>query len=201
MAPYRMSSLELSELEKQLEDLLEKKFVRSSVSLWGVSMLLVNKKNGSMGLCVDYRQLNKFTIKNNYSLLRIGNLMDQLVGACVFSKIDFHSGYHQTCVKATDIAKTTFRIRYGHYEYYVILFGVSRAPGVFMEYMNRIFHVYLDQFVVVFIDDILIYSMSDEEHVVHLRVVLKTLEENKLYVKLFKCELLFKEVSFFSCDI
>jgi hypothetical protein len=158
MAPYRMSTTELGELKKQLEELLEKKFIRPSVSPWGAPVLLVKKKDGSMRLCVDYRQLNKVTIKNKYPLPRIDDLLDQLTGACVFSKIDLRSGYHQIRVKSEDILKTAFRTRYGHYEYSVMPFGVSNAPGVFMEYMNRIFHPYLDQFVVVFIDDILVYS-------------------------------------------
>ena len=122
--------------------------------------------------------------------------MDQLVGACVFSKIDLRSGYHQIRVKSEDIQKTAFRTRYGHYEYSVMPFGVTNAPGVFMEYMNRIFHPYLDKFVVVFIDDILIYSKSDEEHAEHLRVVLELLKEKKLYAKLSKCEFWLSEVSF-----
>jgi hypothetical protein len=188
MAPYRMSASELSELKKQLEELLEKKFIRPSVSPWGAPVLLVKKKEGSMRLCIDYRQLNKVTIKNKYPLPRIDDLMDQLVGACVFSKIDLRSGYHQIRVKAEDIPKTAFRTRYGHYEYSVMPFGVTNAPGVFMEYMNRIFHPYLDKFVVVFIDDILVYSKSEEEHVEHLRIVLETLREKKLYAELSKCE-------------
>jgi len=163
MAPYRMSASELAELKKQLEDFLDKKFVRPSVSPWGAPMLLVKKKDDSMRLCIDYRQLNKVTIKNRYPLPRIDDLMDQLVGARVFSKIDLRSGYHQIKVKDEDMQKTTFRTRYGHYEYTVIPFGVTNAPGVFMEYMNRIFHAYLDRFVVVYIDDILIYSKSEEE--------------------------------------
>ena len=196
MAPYRMSASELAELKKQLEELLEKKFIRPSVSPWGAPVLLVKKKEGSMRLCVDYRQLNKVTIKNRYPLPRIDDLMDQLVGACVFSKIDLRSGYHQIRVKSEDIQKTAFRTRYGHYEYSVMPFGVTNAPGVFMEYMNRIFHPYLDKFVVVFIDDILIYSKSDEEHAEHLRVVLELLKEKKLYAKLSKCEFWLSEVSF-----
>ena len=153
MAPYRMSASEFAELKKKLEDLMDKKFVRPSVSPWGAPVLLVKKKDGSMRLCIDYRQLNKVTIKNRYSLLRIDDLMDQLVGARVFSKIDLRSGYHQIKVKDEDMQKTTFRTRYGHYKYSMMPFGVTNVPGVFMEYMNRIFHAYLDRFVVVFIDD------------------------------------------------
>src|ERR1044072_4757161 len=196
MAPYRMSASELSEMKKQLEELLEKKFIRPSVSPWGAPVLLVKKKERTMRLCVDYRQLNKVTIKNRYPLPRIDDLMDQLVGACVFSKIDLRSGYHQIRVKSEDIQKTAFRTRYGHYEYSVMSFGVTNAPGVFMEYMNRIFHPYHDKFTVVFIDDILIYSKSDEEHAEHLRVVLELLKEKKLYAKLSKCEFWLDEVSF-----
>ncbi|MCH90079.1 gag-pol polyprotein, partial [Trifolium medium] len=196
MAPYRMSASELGELKKQLEELLEKKFIRPSVSPWGAPVLLVKKKEGSMRLCIDYRQLNKVTIKNKYPLPRIDDLMDQLMGACVFNKIDLRSGYHQIRVKAEDISKTAFRTRYGHYEYSVMPFGVTNAPGVFMEYMNRIFHPFLDKFVVVFIDDILIYSKSEEEHVEHLRIVLEVLREKKLYAKLSKCEFWLKEICF-----
>lgn len=121
---------------------------------------------------MDYQQLNKVMINNKHPLPTIDDLIDQLVGACVFSKIHMHSGYHQICVKPEDISKTAFRRKYGHYEYLLILFGVSNAPGVFMVYMNIIFHPYLDQFMVVFIDDNLIYSQSDKEHVEHLRVIL-----------------------------
>lgn len=150
MALYRMSSFELNALKSQLEDLLEKKFNLSSVPLWGAPVLLVKKKEGTMRLCVDYRQLNKVTIKNRYPHSRINDLMDQLVGASVFSKIDLWSRYHHIRVKAEDIRKTAFRTRYGHYEYLVTSFGVTNASGVFMEYMNIIFHPYLDKFVVVF---------------------------------------------------
>jgi len=183
-----MSTSEFGELKKQLEELLEKQFIRPGVSLWGGPVLLVKKKDGSMRLCVDYRQLNQVTIKNRYPLPRIDDLMDRLIGAEVFSKIDLRSGYHQIRVKAEDISKTAFRTRYGHYEYYVMPFGVTNVPGVFMEYMNRIFHPYLDQFVVVFIDDILVYSKSEEEHVEHLRIALQVLKEKQLFAKLSKCE-------------
>ncbi|GAU47013.1 hypothetical protein TSUD_403230 [Trifolium subterraneum] len=196
MAPYRMSASELNELKKQLKELLEKKFIRPSVSPWGALMLLVKKKEGSMRLCIDYRQLNKATIKNKYPLPRIDDLMDQLVEACMFSKIDLRSGYHQIRVMTEDVPKTAFKTRYGHYEYTVMPFGVTNAPRVFMEYMNRIFHSFLDKFVVVLIDDILVYSKSEEEHKEHLRIVLQVLKEKKLYAKLSKCEFWLKEVSF-----
>jgi len=196
MAPYRMSASELAELKKQLEDLLDKKFVRPSVSPWGAPILLVKKKDGSMRLCIDYRQLNKVTIKNRYPLPRIDDFMDQLVGARVFSKIDLRSGYHQIKVKDEDMQNTAFRTRYGHYEYKVMPFGVTNAPGVFMEYMSRIFHAYFDKFVVVFINDILIYSNNEEEHAEHLKIVLQVLKEKKLYAKLSKCEFWLSEVSF-----
>jgi len=157
--------------------------------------LLVKKKDESFRLCIDYRQLNKFTVKNKYPLPRIDDLMDQLRGASVFSKIDLRSGYHQIKVKAEDIQKTAFRTRYGHYEYQVMPFGVTNAPAIFMDYMNRIFHL-LDQFVIVFIDDILIYSKTFEEHEEHLRIVLQILKEKKLYAKLSKCEFWLEEVKF-----
>nr|KYP51242.1 Transposon Ty3-G Gag-Pol polyprotein [Cajanus cajan] len=179
-----MSPSELAELKKQLEELLEKQFIRPSVSPWGAPVLLVKKKDGSFRLCVDYRQLNKFTIKNKYPLPMIDDLMDQLRGATVFSKIDLRSGYHQIKVKAEDIQKTAFRTRYGHYEYQVMPFGVTNAPAVFMDYMNRIFHPYLDHFVVVFIDDILIYSRIQEEHEEHLQTILQILKDKQLYAKL-----------------
>ncbi|XP_052736651.1 uncharacterized protein LOC128197860 [Vigna angularis] len=185
--PYRMAPAELVELKKQIEELMEKQFIRPSVSPWGAPVLLVKKKDGSSRLCIDYRQLNKLTIKNKYPLPRIDDLLDQLHGATVFSKIDLRSGYHQIRVKEDDIQKTAFRSRYGHYEYVVMPFGVTNAPAVFMDYMNRIFRPYLDKFVVVFIDDILIYSKTQAEHEEHLRAVLSVLREKELYAKLSKC--------------
>ena len=140
--------------------------------------------------------MNKVTIKNIYPLPIIDDLLDQLVGASVFSKIDLRSGYHQLRVKAEDVPKTAFRTRYGHYEFLVMLFGLTNAPAIFMDYMNRIFRPYLDKFVVVFIDDILIYSKNEKEHEEHLRIVLQILKEKKLFAKLSKCEFWLSEVKF-----
>jgi hypothetical protein len=193
MTPYRMSASELAELKKQLEDLMDKKFIRPSVSPWGAPVLIVRKKDDSMRLCNDFRQLNKVTIKNRYPLPRIDDLMDQLVDARVFSKIDLRSGYHQIKVKDEDKQKTASRTRYGHYEYKVMPFGVSNVPSVFM---NHIFHAFLDSFVVVFIDDMLIYFKTEEEHAERLKIVLLVLKEKKLYAKLSKCEFWLNEVSF-----
>jgi len=159
-------------------------------------MLLVKKKDGSLRLCVDYKQLNKMTIKNKYLLPRMDDLMDQLHRSSMFSKIDLRSGYHQILVKADDVQKMTFRSRYGHYEYVVMPFGVTNALAVFMDYMNRIFKPFLDKFVIVFIDDILIYSRTQEEHAEHLRLVLSVLREKQLYAKLSKCEFWMDEVQF-----
>src|SRR5262249_23872436 len=137
-----------------------------------------------MRLCIDYRQINKVTIKNKYLLPRIDDLFDQLQGASHFSKIDLRSGYHQLRIRREDIPKTAFRTRYGHYEFLVLPFGLTNAPAAFMDMMNRVFRQYLDKFVVVFIDDILVYSRGVEEHEQHLRIVLQTLREHQLYAKL-----------------
>ena len=159
-------------------------------------MLFVKKKDGTLRLCVDYRQLNKLTIKNKYPLPRIDDLFDQLKGASIFSKIDLRSGYHQLKIKDADVHKTAFRTRYGHYEFLVMPFGLTNAPAAFMDLMNRVFRPYVDQFVVVFIDDILVYSKDRESHDTHLRVVLEILRKEQLYAKLSKCEFWLTEVSF-----
>ncbi|KAL0537104.1 hypothetical protein IC582_026074 [Cucumis melo] len=195
-APYRMAPAELKELKVQLQELLDKGFIRSSVSPWGAPVLFVKKKDGSMRLCIDYRELNKVTVKNRYPLPRIDDLFDQLQGATVFFKIDLRSGYHQLRIKDGDVPKTAFRSRYGHYEFIVMSFGLTNAPAVFMDWMNRVFREFLDTFVIVFIDDILIYSKTEAEHEEHLRIVLQTLRDNKLYAKFSKCEFWLKQVSF-----
>ena len=171
-APYRMAPLELEELKARMEELVNKGFVRPSTSPWGALVLFVKKKDGSLRLCIDYRELNKVTIRNQYPLPRIDDLFYQLQGARVFSKIDLRSGYHQLKIRSEDVPKTTFRTRYGHYEFLVMPFRLTNAPTIFMDLMNRIFQPYLDQFVIVFIDDILIYSGSKEDHEEHRRVVL-----------------------------
>jgi len=137
-----------------------------------------------MRLCIDYRELNKITIKNRYPLSRIDDLFDQLQGSCIFSKIDLQSGYHQLMIKPGDVAKSAFRTSHGHYEFLVMPLRLTNAPATFMNLMNRIFQTYLDQFMMVFIDDILIYSKSKEEHENHLRIILQTLREKQLYSKL-----------------
>ena len=179
-----------------MQELLDKEFIRPSTFLWEVPTLFAKKKDGTLRLCIDYRQLNRVTIKNRYSLPRIDDLFDQLRGSKCFSKIDLRSGYHQLRVKEEDIPTTAVRTRYGHYEFMVMPFGLTNAPGVFMSLMNKIFTPYLDQFVVVFIDDILIYSRSEEDHEQHLRTVLQILREKQLYAKGSKCEFWLKEVKF-----
>ncbi|KAL4016633.1 hypothetical protein IC575_024285 [Cucumis melo] len=195
-APYRMAPVELKELNVQLQKLLNKGFIRPSVSHWGSPVLFVKKKDGSMRLCIDYRELNKVTVKNRYPLPRIDDLFDQLQGATVFSKIDLRSSYHQLRIKDSDISKTTFISRYGHYEFILMSFGLTNAPAVFMDLMNRVFKDFLDLFVIVFIDDILIYSKTETEHEEHLHQVLETLRANKLYAKFSKCEFWLKKVTF-----
>ncbi|XP_027155850.1 uncharacterized protein LOC113756359 [Coffea eugenioides] len=194
--PYRMAPAELKELKIQLQDLLEKGFVKESDSPWGAPVLFVKKKDESLRLCIDYRGLNEVTIKNKYPLPLIDSLFDQLQGSVVFSKLDLRQGYYQLKIKKEDIPKTAFSTRYGHFEFAVMPFGLTNAPAAFMDLMQRIFKKYLDQFVVVFIDDILIYSKTREEHVKHLEVVLQILREHKLYAKFSKCEFWLDEISF-----
>ncbi|KAK1651136.1 hypothetical protein QYE76_068941 [Lolium multiflorum] len=193
---YSMNPAELVELKKQLDDMLAKGLIRPSASPWRSPVLFVDKKDGTIRLCTDYRKLNDVTIKNKYPLPKIEDLFDQLTGATVFSKIDLRTGYHQLKIRASDIPKTAFTTRYGLYEYNVMSFGLTNAPAYFMNLMNKIFMNFLDKFVVVFIDDILIYSKTEEEHEQHLEMVLETLREHQLYAKFSKCEFWLKEVGF-----
>jgi len=195
-APYRMSHEELKKLKVQLEELLAKGYIKPSKSPYGAPILFVHKKDGTLRMCVDYRALNKATMKNRYPLPRIDDLFDHLSGAKVFSRIDLHSGYYQIRIAEGDEEKTACRTRYGSYEFLVMPFGLTNAPATFCTLMNDIFQEWLDDFVVVYIDDILIYSDSLEEHAEHLRKVFQKLREYKLYAKLEKCEFGVTEVDF-----
>nr|GEY27297.1 putative reverse transcriptase domain-containing protein [Tanacetum cinerariifolium] len=179
--PYRLAPSELKDLSEQLKELSEKGFIRPSSSPWGAPVLFIKKKDGSFRMCIDYRELNKLTIKNKYPLPRIDDLFDQLQVSSVYSKIDLRSGYHQLCIREEDIPITTFRTWYGHYEFQVMPFGLTNTPAVFMDLMNRVCKLYLDKFMIVFIDDILIYSKNKEEHGEHLKTILKLLKDEKLF--------------------
>ncbi|GKF48940.1 putative reverse transcriptase domain-containing protein, partial [Tanacetum coccineum] len=183
----------MQEFSRQLQDLQDKGFIRPSHSPWGAPVLFVKKKDGSFRMCIDYRELNKLTIKYCYPLPRIDDLFDQLQGVSYFSKIDLQSGYHQFRVHEDDIPKTAFRTRYGHFEFTVMSFGLTNAPSVFMDLMNQVCKPYLDKFVIVFIDDILIYSKTKEYY---LNLVLELLRKEKLYAKFSKYEFWIQEVHF-----
>ena len=159
-------------------------------------MLFIKKKDGTLRMCIDYRGLNQVTVKNKYPLPHIEELFDQLQGARVFSKLDLRQWYYQLRIGAKDVPKTTFNTRYGHFEFLVMPFGLTNAPAAFMDLMQRTFRPYLDQFVVIFIDDILVYSKSEEEHERHLEIVLQTLREHKLFAKFSKCEFWLEEIPF-----
>ena len=179
MTPHRVAPVELQELRVQLQGLLDKGFIRPSTSPWGASVLVAKKRGKTLRLCIDYRQLNKVTIQNQYLLPRTDDLFDQLRGARVYFKIDLRTGYHQLRVRETDIPKKAFRTRYGHFDFTVMPFGLTNAPAAFMDLMHRVFQPYLDQFVVVFVDDILIYSQSEWEHEYHLRTILQLLRDHQ----------------------
>ncbi|GKE10195.1 putative reverse transcriptase domain-containing protein [Tanacetum coccineum] len=195
-APYRLAPAEMRELSTQLQELSDRGFIRPSSSPWKAPVLFVKKKDRSFWMCIDYRELNRLTVKNRYPLSRIDDLFDQLQWSKVYSKIDLRSGYHQLRVREDDISKTAFRTRYGHYEFQVMSFGLTNAPIVFMDLMNRVCKPYLDRFMIVFIDDILIYSKSIKEHEGHLKLILKLLKEEELYAKFSKCEFWLSKVQF-----
>jgi len=187
-APYRMSPRELAELRKQLEELIDSGFVRPSKAPYGAPVLFQKKADGSLRMCVDYRALNKVTIKNKYLVPLIQDLMDRLCGASIFTKLDLRSGYWQVQVADGDEHKTTCVTRYGSYEFLVMPFGLTNAPATFCNLMNDVLYDFLDNFVVVYLDDIVIYSRGIEDHVTHLSKVLSRLREYELYVKREKCE-------------
>ncbi|GKC12085.1 putative reverse transcriptase domain-containing protein [Tanacetum coccineum] len=186
----------MKELSEQLKELSDKGFIRPSSSPWGAPVLFVKMKDGSFQMCINYQELNKLTVKNCYPLPRIDDLFDQLQGSSVYSMIDLRSGYHQLRVREEDIPKTAFRTRYGHYEFQVMPFGLTNAPAVFMDLMNRVCKPFFDKFVIVFIDDILIYSKNKKEYEEHLQAVLELLKKEKLYAKFSKCEFWIPKVQF-----
>jgi len=195
-APYRMSPRELAKLRKQLEELIDSGFVRPSKAPYGAPVLFQKKADGSLRMCVDYRALNKVTIKNKYPVPLIQDLMDRLCGASIFTKLDLRSGYWQVRVADGDEHKTTCVTRYGSYEFLVMPFGLTNAPATFCNLMNDVLYDFLDNFVVVYLDDIVIYSRGIEDHVTHLSKVLSRLREYELYVKREKCEFAKAEIMF-----
>src|SRR5574338_502890 len=196
MKPYRMGPSELKELKNQLEELEGKGFIRPSNSCWGSPVVFVRKHDGTLRMCIDYRELNKVTIKNKYPLPRIDDLFDQLSGARIFSRLDLAFGFHQMKVEEESIKYIAFNTRYGLYEFLVMPFGLTNAPSYFVDLMNRIFRDYLDKFVLIFIYDILIYSKTVEEHKSHLHLVLSRLGEKDLKAKFSKCVFWKEEVHF-----
>ncbi|GJY69391.1 hypothetical protein Tco_0472373 [Tanacetum coccineum] len=194
--PYRLAPSEMQELSNQLQELADRGFIRPSTSPWGAPVLFIKKKDRSLRMCIDYQELNKLTINNRYPLPVVDDLFDQLQGSSVYSKIDLRSGYHQLRVRDEDILMNAFRTRYEHYEFQVMPFGITYAPAMFMDLMNRVCKPYLDKFVIVFIDDILIYSCNKEEHANHLRIILELLQKEKLYAKFSKCDFWIRIVQF-----
>ncbi|GAB5407488.1 MAG: hypothetical protein Aurels2KO_57190 [Aureliella sp.] len=193
---YKLSPAELQEVRKQLDYMLDRELIRPSKSPWGAPVLFANKKDGGLRFCIDYRWLNQRTIKNRYPLPLPEELMDRLQGAKVFSRLDLRSGYWQMPIRPEDQEKTAFRTRYGHYEYKVVPFGLTNAPPQFMAMINDLFRDFHDRFMVVFLDDIIVYSKNEEEHAEHLRLVLDKLAEHNLYAKASKCSIAVKELDF-----
>ena len=184
---YRRSVLENDEIKRQIQELIQKGHICPSASPWGSPIVLAKKKDGTWRLCIDYRALNKITVKNRYPILRIDNLLDQLRGAKFFTKIDLKSGYHQVPIDPADVWKTAFKSKEGLFEWLVMPFGLTNAPATFMRLMNDVLRQFIDSFVVVYLDDILIFSKTWSEHLQHVEQVLSTLQQHKLYVNMEKC--------------
>lgn len=199
--PYRMSPVEADQLQKLTKELLDKKFIVPSKSPWAAPVLFVKKKDGGLRMCVDYRKLNAVTVRNNYPLPRIDDLLDRLSGSKFFSKIDLCSGYYQIWVEANSQAKTAFGTHQGHYEFTVMPFGLTNAPPTFMQLMNSVFQEFLNQFIIIYLDGILIFSTSMEDHVKHLRTVLEVLQQHKLFAKRSKCTFMANELVFLGYKI
>jgi hypothetical protein len=175
--PYRMTTTEICELQMQLKELLDLGLIMPNLSPWGALVIFLKKKDGSLRLCIDYRDLIHATVKNRYLMPRIDDFFDQMKGAVVFANIDLQLGYHRLRIKEGDIPKTTFRTQFGHYDFVTVPFGLTNVPVVFMSLMNGVFWKYLNRYVQVFLYDILIYSKNEREHEEHLRVVLSYLRE------------------------
>ena len=199
--PYRLSPKEHEELQAQIDDLLAQGHIRPSNSPYGAPVLFVPKKDGRWRMCVDYRALNKQTIRDQYPLPRIDDLLDRLGRAKHFSTLDLASGYHQIAVKTTDIPKTAFRTQRGQFEFLVMPFGVTNAPATFQRLMNTIFKDELDAFILVYLDDILIFSQTLQEHISHIRQALEKLREAKLYARLHKCSFFQEQVEYLGFDV
>ena len=191
--PYRLSPLKLAEAKRQIAELLAKGFIKPSQSPFGAPILFVQKKDGSLRMCIDYRALNALTVRNRYPLPNIADLLDKFSGAKVFSSLDLASSYHQIRISEEDVPKTAFTTPFGHYKFTVLSFGLTNAPATFQAVMNKMFG-HLHTFCVVYLDDILVFSKTPEEHEKHLDTVLQILEREGLYAKLKKVTLIKNEL-------
>jgi hypothetical protein len=194
--PYRYSPLHKDEIEKQVKSLLQAGLISPSTSPFASPMLLVQKKDGTWCFCVDYRRLNSVTVKNKFPMPLIEEMLDELTGARYFTKLDFKADFHQVRMDPTDEFKTAFKTHYGHYQFKVMPFGLTNTPATFQCIMNSILEPFLRKFVIVFMDDILIYSSTLQDHAQHIKGVLQLLREHKFYVKLSKCEFAKEELEY-----